>query len=179
MSAAGAGSGRRPLLKIPSSLCNVGFTSPHRHTPHLILTCRPAYRRGGTGVHPPSHPSALPCPLPGPLAAGSGESRPPSAARHPPPQGRTTQVTPCRPSLLGELGAGLGPVALGPHSGQAGDRPPLAPPGIPVLLEMEVEGSAVRQTGDDPAGSSDVLGEPALGRTTHSLGTLAPRLRHR
>src|SRR6267143_5644469 len=87
------------LLKIPSDLCNLRFTSPRRHTPHLILTCRPAYPRGGTGVHPPSHPPALPRPLAGPLAPGSGKSRPPSAARHPPQQGTPTKVTPCGPGL--------------------------------------------------------------------------------
>src|SRR2546422_11753221 len=68
------GTGVLSLLKIPSGLCNLGFMSARRHTPHLILTCRPAYPRGGTGVHPPSHPPAVPCPLPGPLAV-SGRSK--------------------------------------------------------------------------------------------------------
>ncbi len=31
-------------------------------------------------------------------------------------------------------------------TGRAGDRQPMAPPGIPVLLEVEVEGLAVRQS---------------------------------
>src|SRR5713101_7277108 len=30
------------LPKNPSVLSSLGFTSPHRHTPHPILTCRPA-----------------------------------------------------------------------------------------------------------------------------------------
>ncbi len=167
------------LLKIPSGLCNLGFTSSHPHTPRFILTCRSAYPRGVPGVHPPNRPSPRSCPLSEPVAPGSGKSRPPSAARHPPPQGAPTQVTPCRPGFLGEPGAGLGPVALSPHPRQAGDRPPLAPPRISILLEMEVEGPAVRQSGTHPADSSDVPREPALGRPAHPFGAPAPRLRRR
>src|SRR6267143_1779497 len=167
------------LLKIPSDLCNLRFTSPRRHTPHLILTCRPAYPRGGTGVHPPSHPPARPCPLPEPLALGSGESRPASAARRPQPEGQAAPAPKGGPELLGDVRADLEGVALGPHPGQAGDRPPLAPPGVPVLLEMEVERSAVPQSGSDPADPSDVPGEPALGRPAHPFGAPAPRVRRR
>ena len=76
---------RVSLPKNSSAFLLVGFMSSHRYAPHFILTCRPAYPRGGTGVHSSNHPPALPRRLPGPLAADSGKSRPPSAARYHPP----------------------------------------------------------------------------------------------
>src|SRR5688572_10467044 len=92
---------------------------------------RPAHRPGGLAGREP-----------GPAAT---TGRPPAAAAE-------AETALAGPGLLGLAVPAVGRLALGVAPGETGNRAPLAPPGLPALLALEVRRRQSRAAGDRPGG---------------------------
>jgi len=98
---------------------------------------------------------------------------------------KTSPTAPPRSRLLGIVGEVLAELAFRPGHCAARNRHQVAPPGLQVILAMEVETreawTPAYRTRTPRPDSAHVPGEPDLGRTTNPVGvdSTGPRCRRR
>jgi len=158
------------LLKIPSFI----------NSKHLckIATCRfwmkISFKRG---LH--VHSSACRLDDPGcdftPRCFAGGKSRSPSTTLGITAERETPQISPIRSTVLGLVIPSVERLEVCSPDRLTGHGRSLAPNGILVVLEMEIETwkcwPAQDREGHSGSDSADIPGEPALGCTAHSGGT--------